>query len=192
MREAQQQRLSIESTEERESRLQQMREAQQQRLQSETPEETEMRHSRNRLNHAQSEECTLPLFCQGHVHSKMKKFHSRLAALQMARCATCLETFPGRRTSLSNDEAVCVRCLRDEPVPKMYSAENNMNPGTVPPELTVSVTHLWCIISLYFACYTSHSPSLLCIITYPQVATPDVFAVLCSLVKPYFNSSSRV
>ena len=45
-----------------------------------------------------------------------------------------------RNLSATNDEieTECVRCSRDKHIPKMYSIANNMNPGDVPPELTVN------------------------------------------------------
>ena len=33
----------------------------------------------------------------------------------------------------------CLRCCRDNKVPKLYSANNNMSPGFVPVELLVSL-----------------------------------------------------
>ena len=41
------------------------------------------------------------------------------------------------RGSAANDDVECVRCSRDKHIPKMYSAANNMNPGSLPPELMV-------------------------------------------------------
>ena len=36
----------------------------------------------------------LPLFQQPAVRSKMTNFHSKIAALEMSKCITCLEKFP--------------------------------------------------------------------------------------------------
>ena len=50
-------------------------------------------------------------------------------------CSTCLEKFPG--TKMASKSSECQRCYRDK-VPKLFSADNNMSPGSVPVELQVS------------------------------------------------------
>ena len=67
-------------------------------------------------------------------------------ALNVPKCITCHESFPGtgvraassNGTSSNGDETECLRCAHDKHTPKMYSSANNMNPGSVPPELVVS------------------------------------------------------
>ena len=36
---------------------------------------------------------------------------------------------------LTSGDSVCSRCSRDKQEPKLYSAANNMDPGSVPPAL---------------------------------------------------------
>ena len=118
--------------------LQQVRDDQQQRIAAETSEERESRLQQVRDNrrHCSSASEMLPLFLKPHVHSKMSKFHYKLAALQVPSCTTCLEKFPGMDV---NGQSECFRCSRDKHLPKLYSSHNNMNPGPVPPELMVSI-----------------------------------------------------
>ena len=121
-------------------RLQQLHIEQQERLRHETLEEREARHARDRQNHMQLQTPELPLFQQPHVRTKMIQFHSRLATLLMPQCITCLARFPAMsvRTLPTSGETECLRCSRDKHIPKLYSSANNMNPGSVPPEVVVS------------------------------------------------------
>ena len=64
----------------------------------------------------------------------MSKFHADMASIEVFRCMTCSEAFPGLR--LHSRE--CQRCSRDKHIPKLYSSANNMDPGPVPPQLQVS------------------------------------------------------
>ena len=87
------------------------------------------------------ETAEVPLFQQARVRFKMRQFHSRLKSVCVPRCVTCLESFPGmnvRTVSVSSDETECLRCARDKYTPKIYSSANNMDPGSVLPELMVS------------------------------------------------------
>ena len=89
-----QQRIPTELPEERAACLEQLRVLQQQRIASETPVETEERLRRDRechMQHSDSLSSDQPLFQQPAVHSKMGKFHFRMAALQMSTCTTCME-----------------------------------------------------------------------------------------------------
>ena len=69
------------------------------------------------------------------VVNRMQQFHSTMSALQNVFCETCLECF---LSGVTNRSRICSHCLTDSEVPKLYSTENNMNPGPVPPELSVS------------------------------------------------------
>ena len=74
-------RITTESAEEREARLQQLRVAQQQRIATETSEEIEARRGRDRRNHMDLKTAEVPLFHQTRVHFKMRQFHSRLKSV---------------------------------------------------------------------------------------------------------------
>ena len=69
---------------------------QERRLASETPSEAQIRHEQDRENHRsrRNMDLALPLFQQPAVRSKMTNFHSKIAALEMSKCITCLEKFP--------------------------------------------------------------------------------------------------
>ena len=136
----QQQRLATETPEERGARLLRLRVRQQERLTAETPEETEARRQRDREIHMKLS-CSLsheqPLFNQPAVRSKMSRFHSGMAALQLSTCITCMEKFPGMTVRITSAGTECVRCNRDMHTPEAYSLDNNMHPGPVPRELLV-------------------------------------------------------
>ena len=78
----------------REARLEQMSITQQRRLTHETPEETAARCEQDRESHRRQRE-------QQSVRTKMVNFHSRLAALHVSKCITCLEKFPGEHYHLT-------------------------------------------------------------------------------------------
>ena len=72
---------------------------------------------------------------------RMQEFHRSLATLQNMLCNVCLEEFPSFITNSTTTE-MCRRCNLDTQTPKIFSAENNMNPGPVPPELLVCYINL--------------------------------------------------
>ena len=123
MRTLQQQRLEVETPEQRDARLEHMKTLQQQRLEVETPQERE--------------KMCAPQIDQGYVKGKMNRFHTEMLSIESLLCTTCLEKFPGTKMSVKSPE--CLRCCRDNKVPKLYSANNNMSPGFVPVELQVSL-----------------------------------------------------
>ena len=136
------QRTASETPEEREARLQHMRFSQQQGRASETLEDIQARQQQDAENHRRQREVNpgIPLFDQPGVRSKIKNFHVRLAAVQVPRCVSCSEKFPGltvRATSPDSNNTECVRCRRDKHIPKLYCSANNMNPGPIPSELLV-------------------------------------------------------
>ena len=123
-------RLATETEEERAARLQRMRD----RLASETEEERagserEAKLQRNREGQ-RGQQSQLPLFEQPSVQAKMRKFHAEIAGLEMQKCTTCSEGFPGLQ--LRSHSTECVRCNRDKHVPKLYSSMNNMDPTIRP------------------------------------------------------------
>lgn len=70
------------------------------------------------------------------VVQRMRQFHGRLATLERQSCSICLEHFTFKTM---NEAGACNRCHTDRIVPKLYSAANNMDPGPVTAELTVSL-----------------------------------------------------
>ena len=63
----------------------------------------------------------------------MTEFHKNLMRLEAVQCLLCLES-----TLKVNEAGVCACCNGDKHVLKLYCAQNNMDPGPVPTELTVS------------------------------------------------------
>ena len=100
MRVCQQQRIAEESTDQTEASLHRLPVNQQHRLTFQCPEETETRRAHDRQNHMPMDTAEVPLFHQPRVLSKTVQFHSRLASLQILKCITCLERFPGITVSL--------------------------------------------------------------------------------------------
>ncbi len=84
------------------------------------------------------------------VKEKMDKFHHEMSSIESTICIVCSEKFPG--TKMASLSTTCIRCYRDKANPKLYSSENNMNPGAVPNELQV------CDINLNFLLYYRTNP----------------------------------
>ena len=137
MREQEHERRGTETDEWREVRLQRMREHEHERRNAEDTEQGESRlqllqESRRRqsVHHPQ-----IALIDQPSVRSKMLSFHLSVSSIQVPTCMTCLEGFPGLTMCSGLNE--CSRCHRDSSAPKLYSCDNNMDPGNVPPQLQV-------------------------------------------------------
>ena len=97
----------------------------------------------------------LPRFDDPEVIAKMTQFHDELAGLQLQKCSICLERFPN--ISINNNHN-CKRCDNDNSIPKLFSAGNNMDPGSIPLELTVSIVpcmyiHKYDWLSYLYDCY---------------------------------------
>ena len=137
MRTLQQQRLEVETPEQRDARLEHMKTLQQQRLEVETPQERDTRlNLSQQTKNAQSDiskKMCAPQIDQGYVKGKMNRFHTEMLSIESLLCTTCLEKFPGTKMSVKSPE--CLRCCRDNKVPKLYSA----SPGFVPVESQVSL-----------------------------------------------------
>ena len=80
------------------------------------------------------------------VISKMSQFYNHLNGLSMMKCSVCSERFPNVEVNAAGS---CKRCATDKHVPKLYSALNNMDPGTVPVELSVSIMCLYANFIMY-------------------------------------------
>ena len=61
----------------------------------------------------------------------MAKFHSSINSLEHRQCDTCKETWPTKQ-GLSLARFECLRRKRDKGNPKLFSQENDMDPGTLP------------------------------------------------------------
>ena len=87
----------------------------------------------------------VPSFDHPSVIHKLTEFHNSLMSLASVKCTVCLENFP---TLKVNATGICTRCHDDSYSPKLCSAQNNMDPGPVPPELKVSYQYAACIEGL--------------------------------------------
>lgn len=72
-----------------------------------------------------------PLEEQKFAQESMAKFHLKQEQWQHKQCTICKEQWPVR-TRLSMQPYICLRCQRDKTVPKLYSADNDMDPGELP------------------------------------------------------------
>jgi hypothetical protein len=69
------------------------------------------------------------------VQNEMYSFHLDQEHLEHRQCTTCKEAWPTRQ-NLVSEVYICYRCKRDKKSPlKKFSAENDMDPGTVPEQL---------------------------------------------------------
>lgn len=82
------------------------------------------------------------------VINRMQQFHSTMSALQNVLCQICLERFLSSSTTVPT---ICNRCRADSELPKLYSVDNNMDPGPLPPELCVSYINVYLAVLYYFA-----------------------------------------
>ena len=97
-------------------------------------------------------------FEQSAVRHKMSTFHLKLMSLEFHCCSTCLECFPD--LSMAGGSTECRHCSQDKHVPKVYTTANNMNPGTVPPQLQVYVQYIQ--IVWFTQVYHLHPYNLFC------------------------------
>ena len=100
---------------------------------SETTEDRHARLERDKIRSASRGHTECPVFGNDRVKQKVVAFHSKLNEVKFASCDTCLESFPGLSIKVSENQ--CVRCSRDKKTPKLYSADNNIDPGPVSQEL---------------------------------------------------------
>ena len=61
----------------------------------------------------------------------MNQFHHKQNQWQHRKCSVCNEQWPVR-TRLNTDPYICIQCQCDKHSPKLFSAENDMDPGYVP------------------------------------------------------------
>lgn len=75
-----------------------------------------------------------PLHQETWVGAAMTAFQDKQQKWTHRLCEVCHETWP-TRVSLTTEMYVCNRCKRDKRTPKLFSAENDIHPGQVPPWL---------------------------------------------------------
>jgi len=86
---------------------------------------------------------------------KVKEFHNTLATSQNVVCNVCSEHFYANNNTPSK---ICCCCNLDTQLPKLFSSQNNMDPGPVPFELSVScINVIYLLIGVVLmAAITSH------------------------------------
>ncbi len=146
LRQSQRTRLANETEEQRAARLQQLRQSQEARIPNETEEQRADRLQHDAQQH-RIVNSGVPLLDQPAIQKKIKKFHIELASLEVPQpCTTCQQAIPKISPILSLSQE-CKRCFKDTCYPKVYSCDNNMDPGPIPSELQVC-SELFSIINL--------------------------------------------
>ena len=127
-------RIQNESNEEREQRLRVLRQNDAVRRNARHQELHDLQDSQKEylLNAWRTAE--LPLHQKQWVQNEMDKIHSCINSLEHRRCVTCKETWPTKQ-GLSLARFECLRCKQDKGNPKLYSQENDMDPGALPLQL---------------------------------------------------------
>ena len=68
------------------------------------------------------------------VTAAIHKFHVKQCKWEQKLCMVCHELWPSRVGANHEPHLYkCTRCKRDKGMPKLYSVENDMDQGTVPP-----------------------------------------------------------
>ena len=127
-------RLQLESEEERNIRLQSARENSATRRQQQQLQQKQQELNRDDYLSNGWRDPDQPLHQQQWVQNEMEHFHTTMNSFQHQQCITCKETWPTKQT-LPVPNFQCLRCKRDKGNPKLFSQENDMDPGAVPLEL---------------------------------------------------------
>ena len=133
--------IENESEKERNERLLLLREnARGRRAKEASVEEAQASSHKEYLHQGGWQDVDNPLYEQEWVKNEMNRFHSRQEMLQHRQCTVCKETWPTKQNLAAESIQcyVCNRCKRDEKSPKVYSADNDMDPGLVPQQLQVN------------------------------------------------------
>ena len=139
LRERVHERREAERPEARQSRLERLREHNREQRATEQADARQARLARNREANRQRrqaerqsepQQTAVPALEDEWVQGKLTEFHTKMSSLSFTHCICCNESFPSIK--LTSSASVCSRCSRDKQEPKLYSAANNMDPGSVP------------------------------------------------------------
>ena len=190
LRERNRERRAVEQPEARQARLERRRERNREQRAAEQAEARQARLARNREasrrrrqaeRQSEPQRTSMPALEDEWVQGKLAAFHAIMSSLSYCHCRCCNESFPSLK--LTSVDSVCSRCSRDKQEPKLYSAANNMDPGSVPLALQgltqveeMLISPVMPIISVYQLPlgqygYSGH------VINLPQ----DVASFVCSL-----------
>ena len=91
---------------------------QQDRLEVETQEQRSTRLSRLERNRTSSSNGrAVPSLNENCVKEKVKMLHKEMASIESPICCTCLEKFPG--TKMASKSSECLRCYLDKKSPQI-------------------------------------------------------------------------
>ena len=132
-------RRAAEQPEARQARLERLRERNREQRAAEQVDARQARLARNREasrrrrqaeRQSEPHRTSMPALEDEWVQGKLAAFHAKMSSLPYCQCSCCNESFPSMK--LTSGDSVCSRCSRDKQEPKLYSAANNMDPGSVP------------------------------------------------------------
>ena len=127
-------RIHNETDEERQSRLEVYRQNDAGRRNDRQQELHDLLNTREQYLSNRWKTAEQPLHQQQWVQNEMAKFHSSINSLEHRECVTCKEAWPTKQ-GLTLARLECLRCKRVKGNPKLYSQENDMDPGALPLEL---------------------------------------------------------
>jgi hypothetical protein len=143
----QQQRLLSETVEQRTTRISTNSKCQKRRLSLETTNDSKARRQRYvDAKRGITTDTSVLMLTDPYVIDKIKQYHSDLSNITLSSCAICHELQFDSHASYNN---VCRRCNHDSSSPKLYSIDNNMDPGPVPSKLQVILYIDFIIVVLY-------------------------------------------
>ena len=126
---------SVESAEQRDTRLLNMRVNERESRSVESSEHRDNRLENMRMHtHEQRQSLRLD-YSTLYTKSALKSihtFHAKMTTCAYSECVTCNESFPSMNASQRTE---CTRCSRDKREPKLCSTGNGMDPGLVPLKL---------------------------------------------------------
>ena len=128
------QRRREETEEEREDRLASRRQRRREETEEKREDRLASRRQRRREETEEKREDRLASRRQlrSNLESSLSKFQDKQEQWQHAKCSVCAEQWPVRKSNTDLDSYICLRCSRDKRSPKMFSAHNDMDPGSVP------------------------------------------------------------
>ena len=92
-------------------------------------------HETEQTENVQIDVNTTKFLANEYQHKNLSDFHTYMNNLAFKTCNICNEKFPGLQ--LHNSTTQCTKCYTDKQDIKLYSKENNMDPGILPTVLQV-------------------------------------------------------
>ena len=127
-------RTEVETNEERQNRLQLLQQNGAMYRENERLQHVQDQNNRDSYLSNGWRNAEQPLHEQQWVQTEMANFHRAMNKLEHRQCVTCKEAWP-TNNGLTLQIFECLRCKRDKGNPKLFSQENDMDPGCLPTAL---------------------------------------------------------